>query len=301
MFICFVYFKKYVKSIVKKIFKSNFLPHTQQTMACPAMLPKTSDDGLFLLEVLIDKIRFANSSSYDKKFKISVVIQCVFVDPFEISADEPGCNASWTDGSHVVTLNSGKSCLFSLKEHDIFTAMKKFPIKITVYTSLPYGCPPHRIVVGEATIDMTKEFVQARNKYKEDPNTVSYQALRDSFCIIGADGVETGEIAMFLRISCFGKLIVTRFQGFACPPPFNPETHISRDCTALGTSCTSREFQIYQLSETAPSGGNPQQGNIMYSGQPCITEGHAPGGVCPPGEMILHAIIITKDLKKYYY
>lgn len=254
-------------------------------MACPAVLPKTSDDGLFLLEVLIDKVRFAKSSSYDKNLKISIVIQCVFVDPFEISADEPGCNASWTDDSHVVTLNIGKSCLFSLKEQDIFTAMRTFPIKIMLYTALPCGCPPHRIFLGETTIDMTKEFVQARNKYLEDPNNVSYQALRDSFCIIGADGVETGEIAMFLRISCFGKLIVTRFQGFACPTPLNPQAPASRDCTALGTSCTSREFQIYQLSETAPSGGPPQQGN-RFNGQPCITEGHAPGGVCPPGEFI---------------
>lgn len=271
---------------MKKIFNSNFLPHILQTMACPEMLPKTSDDGLFLLEVLIDKIKFAKSSTYDKKFKISVVIECVFVDPIEISADEPGCNASWIDASHMVTLNSGKSCLFSLKEHDIFTAMRNFPIKITVYTSPPCGCPPHRIVVGDATIDMTKEFVQARNKYKEDPNNVSYQALRDSFCIFGEEGLETGEVAMFLRISCFGKLIVTRFQGFACPPPINTDTRISRDCTALGTSCTSKEFQIYQVTETGPNRVNPQQG---FGGQPCITDGHAPGGVCPPGDMILES------------
>lgn len=250
-------------------------------MACPAVLPKTNDDGLFLLEVLIDKVIFAKSSCYDKKLKVSVVIQCLFVDPFEISADEAGCSASRTDGSHVVTLNSGKSCLFSLKEYDILTAMTKFPIKVLVYTYLPCGCSSHRIIVGEATIDMTKEFVQARNKYKEEPNNVSYQALKDSFRIIGADGVETGKIAMFLRISCFGKWIVTRFQGFACPPPLHP--HVSREGTALGTSCTSREFQIYQISETAPSGENPQQGN-KFGGQPCITEGHAPGGICPPGE-----------------
>lgn len=255
-------------------------------MACPVMLPKTSDDGLFLLEVLIDKIRFAKGFIYNKEYKISVVIQCVFVDPFEISAEEPGCNAFWTDDSHVVTLNSGKSCLFSLKEYDIFSAMRKFPIKITVYSTLPRGYSPHRIVVGEATIDMTKEFVQARNNYKEDPNNVSCQALKDYFCIIGADGVENGEIAMFLRISCFGKLIVTRFQGFECPPPLNPDSRTSHDCTALGTSCTSREFQIYQLTETAPTGGNAQQSNKFY-GQPCLTEGYGPGGVCPPGEIIL--------------
>ncbi|XP_026314671.1 uncharacterized protein LOC113226298 isoform X2 [Hyposmocoma kahamanoa] len=247
-------------------------------MACPAMLPNTSDDGLFLLEVLIDKIRFAKNFNYDQKYKISVVVQCVFVDPFEIGADESECNAFWTDdGSHVVALNIGKSCLFSLKEYDIFTAMRKFPIKITVYITLPSGFPPHRFVVGEATIDMTKEFVQTRNKHKEDPNNVSYQALKDSFCIVGAEGVEAGEVSMFLRISCFGKLIVTRFQGFACPPPSNPGSRVSRDCAALGT-CTSRDLQIYQITETAPS---PQQGNRL-KGQPCTTEGHAPGGICPP-------------------
>lgn len=251
-------------------------------MACPAMQSNTNDDGLFLLEVLIDKIRFAKSFFYDKNYKISVVVQCVFVDPFEIGADEPGCNVSWTDASHVVTLNSGKSCLFSLKEYDIFAAMRKFPIKITVYASSPFESSPHRIVVGEATIDMTKEFVQARHKYKEDPNNVSFQALKDNFCIVGAEGVKIGEISMFLRISCFGKLIITRFQGFGCPSPLKPDTH---DCSALGTS-TSRDIQIYQLAETTPSAERPQQ-EKRIGGQACLTDGHAPGGICPPGEMIL--------------
>lgn len=257
-------------------------------MACP-VLPNISDDGLFLLEVLIDKITFPKGSCYDKKNKISVVIQCFFMDSFEISADGAGCNASRTDGSHVINLNSGKSCLFSLKENEILTAVRKLPINVTVYAYLPCGCSLHRIVVGEATIDMTKEFVQARIKYKENPNNVSYQALRDSFRIIGPGGVETGEILMFLRISCFGKLIVTRFQGFACPSPLGPDNRISHDGTTLGTSCTSREFQIYQVSDAPPSGEHTQHGQ-KFSGQPCITEGYALGGTCPPGKNYCYVI-----------
>lgn len=177
------------------------------------------DDGLFLLEVLIDKIVFVKSPCFsDKDFRTCVNIECPAVEPLEICDDDPGACVAKSGGPFVKTFNNGKSCLFSLKEADIGKAMSKFPIKVSVYKSLPCGCLPTKIVMGEATIDMTKEFVQARKKFIEDPTSVSYQALKDSFRIVGPDGAETGEIVMFLRISCFGKLIITRFQGAGSPP-----------------------------------------------------------------------------------
>ncbi|XP_004929909.1 uncharacterized protein LOC101745488 isoform X2 [Bombyx mori] len=201
------------------------------------------DDGLFLLEVLVDKIVFAKSPCFsDKDFRTCVNIECPSVEPLEICDDDPGACVVKSGGPFVKTFNSGKSCLFSLKEADINKAMSKFPIKVTVYKSLPCGCLPTKIVMGEATIDMTKEFVQARKKFLEDPSNVSYEALKDAFRIVGSDGVEAGEIIMFLRISCFGKLIITRFQG-AGPPNLSSAGNSS----VVDRSCNPRkDFQTTQ-------------------------------------------------------
>ncbi|XP_061704798.1 uncharacterized protein LOC133516088 isoform X2 [Cydia pomonella] len=177
------------------------------------------DDGLFLLEVLIDKIIYSKSPCFsDKAFRTCVSVKCPACDPLELCDDDAGGSTGLNDSPFMKSFNSGKSCLFSLKQSDISSAMSKFEIKVSVFKELPCGCLPTKINLGEATIDMTKEFVQARKSFLEDPDNVSYQALKDSFHIKGSDGVETGEILMFLRISCFGKLIVTKFRGSGGPP-----------------------------------------------------------------------------------
>lgn len=236
----------------------------------------TSNDGLFLLEVLIDKIVFAKSPCFsDKDFRTCVLIECPAVDALEICDDEPGSCVAKSGGPFVKTFNTGKSCLFSLKESDITSAMASFPVKVSVYKSLPCGCLPTKINMGEATIDMTKEFVHARNKQLEDPNSVNYQALKDSFRIVGPDGGESGEIVMFMRISSFGSLIVTRFQGTG-PPTLGTGGQpaiVDRSCNP------PREYQ--SLEEPCVCGATHGKGGGRGAeGQSCQGGGSA---VCPPG------------------
>lgn len=198
------------------------------------------DDGLFLLEVLVDKVVFTKSPCFsDKDFRTCVNIECHSVDPLEICDDDPGVCVASSGGPFVKNFNVGKSCLFSLTQADIAKAMSQFPIKVSIYKSLPCGCLPTKIHMGATTIDMTKEFVQARKKFLEDPNNVSYQAMKDTFRIFASDGAVAGEIVMFLRISCFGKLIITKFQGSSAPPKLGtggPTIH-DRSCNP------ARQFQ----------------------------------------------------------
>lgn len=240
------------------------------------------DDGLFLLEVLIDKIVFVKSPCFsDKDFRTCVTIECPTVAPLEICDDDPGACVAKSGGPFVKTFNSGKSCLFSLQEGDINKAMSNFPIKISVFKSLPCGCLPTKIVMGEATIDMTKEFVQARKKFLEDPTNVSYQALKDSFRIVGPDSAETGEIVMFLRISCFGKLIITRFQGASGPPHLGA----GQGPSIVDRSCNPRrEFQTTQdpcVCGAAQAAGS--RGGGFPCNAPCRAGGGGGYGVCPTG------------------
>ncbi|RVE42491.1 hypothetical protein evm_012863 [Chilo suppressalis] len=134
--------------------------------------------------------------------------------------------------------------------------------------------------MGETTIDMTKEFVEARKNFLTDPNNVSYQALKDSFRIFGPDGTETGEIVMFLRISCFGKLIITRFQGGG-PPALSAgggNAIVDRSCNP------QREFQTSQepCACGAARGSAGLGAAVGNEGTMGGGIGGGGGGVCPP-------------------
>ncbi|XP_046977265.1 uncharacterized protein LOC124543198 isoform X3 [Vanessa cardui] len=238
------------------------------------------NDGLFLLEVLIDKIIFIKSPCFsDKDFKTCINIKCPGVEPLEICDDEPGVCLVKNTGPFIKSFNNGKSCLFSLNEAEINTAMTKYPINVCVYKSLPCGCLPTKIIMGECEIDMTKEFVEARKTFLEDPTSVSYQALKDSFRIVAPDGSDTGEIVMFLRISCFGKLIITRFQGPGGPPDLaagKSQAIVDRSCNP------AKEFQ--SMEDPCACGaarGNISGGFGVSSGAPCNVGG---SGVCPPAQ-----------------
>ncbi|XP_069365155.1 uncharacterized protein [Maniola hyperantus] len=232
------------------------------------------NDGLFLLEVLIDKVVFVKSPCFsDKDFRTCINIQCPGVEPLEICDDEPGECIAKSTGPFIKSFNNGKSCLFSLTESDISKAMTKYPIKVSVYKSLPCGCLPTKIIMGECEIDMTKEFVEARQTFLADPTNVSYQALKDSFRILGPDGSETGEIVMFLRISCFGKLIITKFQGPGGPLNLGAE----RGSAVVDRSCApNKDFQSMQ----DPCACGAARLSKTTAGQLCNVRGGS--GVCPP-------------------
>lgn len=239
------------------------------------------NDGLFLLEVLIDKIVFVKSPCFsDKDFRTCVNIECPAVEPLEICDDDPGACVATSGGPFVKQFNNGKSCLFSLKESDISSAMSKFPVKVSVYKSLPCGCLPTKIVMGECTIDMTKEFVEARNKFLADPSTVSYQALKDSFRIIGPDATETGEIVMFLRISCFGKLIVTRFQGSNAPPNLGA----GGSTGVVDRSCNPRK-DTQTVQDPCACGAARGHGGGVGAGISSEASCKGSQGVCPIGKI----------------
>ncbi|KOB53557.1 Uncharacterized protein OBRU01_25948 [Operophtera brumata] len=227
------------------------------------------DDGLFLLEVLIDKIVFTKTPCFsDKGFRTYVNFQWPSVESLEI-CDDPDLAKRGENLS--INFNNGRSCLFSLKGNDVGKAMSNFPIKVSIYKSLPCGCLPNKIVMAETTIDMTKEFAQARKSYLQDPSSVSYQALKDSFRIIEpVNKEEAGVICMFLRISCFGKMINTRFIG-----PGNQGSFIENSLDR--SRQPRREYQTYSChveackgtsSPVSPSGGTTVPDGSTHTAPP---------------------------------
>ncbi|KAJ8715492.1 hypothetical protein PYW07_009974 [Mythimna separata] len=242
-----------------------------------------NDGGLFLLEVLIDKVTFEKSPCFsDKDFRTCVTIAAPAVQTLEICDDEPGASVAKSGGPFVKTFNSGKSCMFSLPDAEITKAMSNFPIQVTVYKSLACGCLPTKIIMGMATIDMTKEFVASRNKYMADPGGDNCQALKDTFQIVGADGADgverVGDIVMFLRITCFGKLIVTKFKGAG-----QPNLGGARVSSIVDRSCNPRrDFQTPKDPCVCGAAHVPGSGKGKHgTGAPCQHGRSHGGGPCP--------------------
>ncbi|KAJ8737682.1 hypothetical protein PYW08_000277 [Mythimna loreyi] len=68
---------------------------------------ETKDGGLFLLEVLIDKVSFVKSPCFsDKDFRTCVTIEATAVEPLEICDDDPGACVAKSGGPFVKTFNS---------------------------------------------------------------------------------------------------------------------------------------------------------------------------------------------------
>ncbi|KAJ2954324.1 hypothetical protein O0L34_g2580 [Tuta absoluta] len=231
-----------------------------------------SKDSLFLLEVLVEKISFFAAPCFsDGAFKTCVKISAPNVEPLEICDDDSGLE---TGGSPFVrTFNSGKSCLFFLREPDIQAAMRRFVINVSVLKKLPCGCLPHEIQLGKTSIDLTKEFVEARQQNVLNPGTAGFQALQDTFRVIGDDNSDTGEIVIYIRLSCFGGLIVTKFQGAAGSITLGagPEDP-NRSCNPP---------RPYQNENDACVCGSYATGKKPLMGNTQICRGGG-SGVCPP-------------------
>ncbi|KAI5631863.1 hypothetical protein NE865_15422 [Phthorimaea operculella] len=231
-------------------------------------------DSLFLLEALVEKIKFLEAPCFsDGAFQTCVKISAPHVEPLEICDDDSGLATGGTP--FVKTFNSGKSCLFFLKEADIKSAMSRFVVDVEVFKKLPCGCLPAHIQLGKASIDMTKEFVQARNLHLQSPGTAGFQALQDTFRVIGEDKSDTAEIVLFLRISCFGGLIVTKFQGASGP--------ITLGARAEETDRSCNPKKPYQTEDDPCLCGVHATGKKPLMGNTLVCRG---GGtkVCPPAQ-----------------
>lgn len=108
--------------------------------------------------------------------------------------------------------NKGKSCLFALPTLVLEKPLTSFPITMTVYKKLPPGVLPDVMSIGSHQIQ-AKDFINnilRKRIFKSSvaPSTTS----KEIYKITTATGQAVGEIEIFMRISCFGKKIITQFQ-----------------------------------------------------------------------------------------
>uniref|UniRef100_A0A6P7HAH5 Uncharacterized protein LOC114348280 n=1 Tax=Diabrotica virgifera virgifera TaxID=50390 RepID=A0A6P7HAH5_DIAVI len=75
---------------------------------------------------------------------------------------------------------------------------------------------PSDVEIGSATISIANlfnELISSITDSTEDEETIpTAKTLKDEFYITSPNGEPCGKISVYIRMSCFGKLIVTQFQ-----------------------------------------------------------------------------------------
>lgn len=82
---------------------------------------------------------------------------------------------------------------------------------MSVYKKLPPGVLPDVMLIGTHQIQ-AKNLINAVLRNRVFKSTASSKTSKETYKITTATGQAVGEVTVFLRVSCFGRKIVTQFQ-----------------------------------------------------------------------------------------
>ncbi|KAF5301774.1 hypothetical protein FQR65_LT08757 [Abscondita terminalis] len=139
-----------------------------------------------------------------------VSVQFLDNPPLDICEDDFSSSKNGYDSCNV---KSGKSCLFSLTPAQAEEAICQFDVYVTVLKKV-HGIEIEKVEVGNSLISIVNLFndlIQSLNSSCSQCSP-SAKTLKDVFQITDDCGEVIGDIGMYIRMSCFGKLIVTQFQ-----------------------------------------------------------------------------------------
>ncbi|XP_054289403.1 uncharacterized protein LOC129004790 [Macrosteles quadrilineatus] len=179
-------------------------------------------EKLFLLEVLVDNLLIQTDSSSPNLNKdlasnmadTCVMFQFLHYPPLVVcESDFIGTSVSNKDTSHI-TFKSGKSCFFSLKTPQGPILPVPFEVKVSVIRKMKEGVLPDKLELGKTTVDIGDSFTELlKQNTDENSDTSSLSKIKKgTFDIKDESGRKVGSITAFLRLSCFGKIIVTQFS-----------------------------------------------------------------------------------------
>lgn len=174
-----------------------------------------SYEKLFLLEVLVDSVYISNSSlSLDKATKSNLKETCVMFQflnhPPLVVCEEDFFKASSSSNDTRLNFKSGKSCVFSMASSLIPTLPYKFDVNVSVIRKVEQ--PTNTILLGTSNISMGDSFAALMHSSVDEPDLPLQKTKSGTFDICDQNNRKIGYITAFLRISCFGALIVTQFQ-----------------------------------------------------------------------------------------
>jgi hypothetical protein len=174
-------------------------------------MEKLATENLFLLEFLVDDVKMDGKCDCDTPpGEHCVSFQFLDNDPLDV------CEADFSPGrkyGHEDNTKSGKSCLFSMTPEQVQKAAELFDVMVSVYKKMQPGWLPEKICIGTALISIANLFVELIQSVEmQTEQAPSAKTLKDVFTLLDTTGSKVGKISVYIRMSCFGKLIVTQFQ-----------------------------------------------------------------------------------------
>ncbi|KAF5286643.1 hypothetical protein FQA39_LY16217 [Lamprigera yunnana] len=169
-------------------------------------MEKIVTENLFLLEFSVDRVEL-NQKLLGEYGECDTNVSVQFLDNPYLNVCEGDLSSTC-----LTNLTIGKSCLFSLTPEQAEKAIEEFNINVTISKQTENG---KSVPVGTCTIPVTNLFTYliAALKARQDGNTSPMdKTLKDSFKVHNSNGEFLGVINIYVRISCFGKLIVNQFQ-----------------------------------------------------------------------------------------
>ncbi|XP_064215052.1 uncharacterized protein LOC103313005 [Tribolium castaneum] len=174
-------------------------------------MERLATENLFLLEFLVDDVKMEGKCDCDTPpGEHCVSFQFLDNDALDV------CEADFSPGRKYGkedNTKSGKSCLFSLTPEQVQKVSEVFDVTVTVFKKMQPGWLPDKIAIGSALISIANLFVELIQSVEvQADQTPSAKTMKDTFVLMDSTGSKVGKISIYIRMSCFGKLIVTQFQ-----------------------------------------------------------------------------------------
>lgn len=175
-------------------------------------MDKIATENLFLLEFLVDEVNL-NPKCDCAMGEGEKCVSFQFLDNAALDICEEPLPSDKQGACPKDSVKSGKSCLFSLSPQQAREAVDQFDVRVTVFKRMPTGWLPERVEIGESLISVANLFSDLIDSIaSSDGTTPAAKTLKDNFDINDSTGTLVGKIGVYIRMSCFGKLIVTQFQ-----------------------------------------------------------------------------------------
>ncbi|XP_068982388.1 uncharacterized protein Ppi1 [Bombus flavifrons] len=279
-------------------------------MALKRKIAKSKEEQLYMLEVFADQVTLSPEIIDINKDNLLVCVRFVDLPEYEISVPQSKEN---DNNKSPADSKFGKSCLFAKTPNSLIRALRWSPMYLDLYRKDVACSNKNGAFLGTAKVSlptcMCKHVIASQN----DTNGLSTPCtVKDSFDVTDSSGKTSGNIAVVLRLSCFGSSIIEQFslsgksfmledsplQKFLCPyilPESSKVEKDPKDESGLDKSLLKRpdsspripmDHPAFKTLTMAEKLNDPKYRELIYKAYP-----DEPTCSCLPKDRSIHPMI----------
>ncbi|KAL0280161.1 UNVERIFIED_CONTAM: hypothetical protein PYX00_001536 [Menopon gallinae] len=167
---------------------------------------------LFLVEFLIDTVTIDPTEFCEEVMEGQTCVTLRFLDFPPMNICEKDFDPNKEYGVDKVRFNAGKSLMFAFAEKQC-ESPPPIMAELTVSKACPEGSHAEKVDLGRIRICMADLFTQVYDVAKFAPDKLPFsKSIKDCFMLIGRGKRTTGEVGVYVRLTCLGQNVVTEFQ-----------------------------------------------------------------------------------------